>query len=213
MSLTLPEGTVSQTSASMLQAARDNDPEAWRRLVDGYSRRIYRWCRQSGVPAEAAADVVQEVFHCVARKLTDFRHDRAGDTFRGWLYTITRNKVRDHFGQRACRRERARGGTDAQRTFLQLAQPESAAAVGESEGRSGSPERQRLIDRVRAEFSQRDWRLFWRVVVDGQTAAEAGREHDMSANAVRLVKMRILRRFRELAATESKASDKSLFLS
>jgi hypothetical protein len=55
-----------------------------------------------------------------------------------------------------------------------------------------------VVERVRAEFSDRDWRFFWRVVVDGQSAVEVGKEYGVSANAVRLVKMRILRRMREV---------------
>jgi hypothetical protein len=54
-----------------------------------------------------------------------------------------------------------------------------------------------VVERVRAEFSDRDWRFFWRVVVDGQSAVEVGEEYGVSANAVRLVKMRILRRMRQ----------------
>ena len=55
-----------------------------------------------------------------------------------------------------------------------------------------------VVERVRAEVSDRDWRLFWRVVVDGQSAVDVGKEYGVSANAVRLVKMRILRRMREV---------------
>ena len=65
----------------------------------------------------------------------------------------------------------------------------------------------RLVERIQAEFSQRDWQLFWFVVVDGQTAKEAGARFDMTSNAVRLVKMRVLRRFRQVAKElESKGS-------
>jgi hypothetical protein len=62
-----------------------------------------------------------------------------------------------------------------------------------------------LCAQVRNEFSERDWRLFWRIVVDGQSAGEAGAEWGVSANAARLVKMRILRRLRQLMASECSA--------
>ena len=39
----------------------------------------------------------QEVFLAVARKIADFQRDRDGDTFRGWLYRITQNKLHDHW--------------------------------------------------------------------------------------------------------------------
>ncbi len=202
MPLNINEGTVSRTSASLLRAARDNDPAAWQRIVETYSRRMYRWCRQAGVPPEDASDITQEVFRSVARKLVDFHHDGAGDSFRGWLYAITRNKVRDYFGRRPGRRELAAGGTDAQKLFLELADDSSGSHSTKDRPAGNARLNMGLVAQIQAEFSQRDWLLFWRVVVDGQSAAEAGAPHGMTANAVRLVKMRILRRFRELASAD-----------
>jgi RNA polymerase sigma-70 factor (ECF subfamily) len=201
MSLNTSEGTVSRTSSSLLQSAKDNDPGAWRRIVDAYSHRIYRWCRQARLQPEDAADVAQEVFRAVARKLVDFHHDHRGDSFRGWLYRITQNKLRDFSRRRPGRRELILGGTDAQRRLLELPEPSP-----ESEEHSCPSEssliHENVLRQVQAEFSSRDWRIFWRVVVDGQTSKEAGEQFEMSANAVRLVKMRILRRLRELLAEE-----------
>ena len=53
-----------------------------------------------------------------------------------------------------------------------------------------------VIEQVRANVSERDWKFFWRVAVDGQSAADVGREFGVTANTVRLVKMRMLRRLR-----------------
>ena len=94
--------------------------------------------------------------------------------------------------------DKAIGGTDAQRRWL------AVAATEESVRESGTVTGERRLDprwvaAVQAEFSQRDWLVFWRVVVDGQTAGEAGAEHGMTSNAVRLVKMRVLRRFRQIS--------------
>ena len=205
MALNSNDGTISQTSPTMLRAAQENDPAAWRRIVDNYSRRIYRWCRQSGVQAEDASDITQEVFQAVARKLVDFHRDQAGDSFRGWLYAITRNKIRDYYSRRPGRFELAFGGTDANKLFADL--PEAATwehtsgseSTGSRAHRGGKLDA-RLVDRIKSEFSDRDWKLFWLVVVDGQTAKEAGAQFEMTSNAVRLVKMRVLRRFRQIAA-------------
>ena len=63
-----------------------------------------------------------EVFRSVAEHLVEFRRDRPGDSFRGWLRTITRNKVRDHFRRRAGE-PRAAGGTDAQLRLCDVPDP------------------------------------------------------------------------------------------
>src|SRR4051812_1404007 len=101
------------TSPSLLARAQENQPAAWEQLVDLYAPLVYHWCRRAGLREEDVEDVFQEVFRAVARALPDFRKERAGDTFRGWLRTITRNKIRDHY--RLLQDEvRGAGGTDAQ---------------------------------------------------------------------------------------------------
>lgn len=211
MALNTNEGTASQTSWSLLAEARANDPDAWRRIVDRYSRRIYRWCRQAGLQPEDASDVVQEVFRAVARKLVDFHHDQLGDSFRGWLYRITKNKLRDHFGHGPGRGEVAAGGTDMQQRMLEVADPGSDSASTSLPQTAADCQRADVLRRVQAEFSTRDWRVFWQVVVDGQTSTEAGAQFAMSSNAVRLVKMRILKRVRELLAARSENSGMPLW--
>src|SRR4051812_44000856 len=102
-----------RTSPSLLLRVQDNDQGAWTRLVNLYGPLVYHWCRKSHLDAEDMADVFQETFRAVARRIHDFRRDRPGDTFRGWLRTITLNKVRDNF-RRHSQVPRAVGGTDAQ---------------------------------------------------------------------------------------------------
>src|SRR5579872_2380249 len=86
---------VGSTSSSLLARARSQAPGAWERLADLYCPLVYGWARRAGLRAEDAADVVQDVFRAVLAHLSSFRRERSGDTFRGWLWTITRNKVRD----------------------------------------------------------------------------------------------------------------------
>jgi RNA polymerase sigma-70 factor (ECF subfamily) len=202
----LGEGTVSRTSSSLLRRAQADDSDAWQLLVQTYSRRVYRWCRRAGLQPADASNVVQEVLRSVARKLADFRRDKPEDTFRGWLRRITQNKLHDHFRQQARRVDRARGGTDAHMRLVNQGQPESSDSRSEKGLRTGTERYQvsnPIVAKVRNEFSERDWRFFWRIVVDGQTAVEVGKEFAVTANTVRLVKMRIMRRLREEFAAKA----------
>ena len=120
---------VSSTSTSLLERVKAQDPKAWKRLVALYGPLVYDWCRQSGLHGEDAADIGQEVFGSVAAKVAEFRRDRPGDSFRGWLWTITRNKIRDPFRQQQGRAQ-AQGGTDAQQRLAQIAdQPSTETFV------------------------------------------------------------------------------------
>src|SRR5262245_48996096 len=110
-------GQTQATSLSLLARVQARQADAWGRLVELYAPLVYHWCGRCGLAAEDAADVSQEVFRSVAEHVGGFRKQRAGDSFRGWLRTITRNKVRDHFRRRQ-HQPQAPGGTDAQIRLL-----------------------------------------------------------------------------------------------
>src|SRR5206468_2455975 len=80
------------TSRSLLAHAGANDPAAWDRLIALYAPLVWSWCRKMRLQHQDAADVFQEVFKAVATHLAQFHKSKPGDTFRGWLRTITRNK-------------------------------------------------------------------------------------------------------------------------
>ena len=126
----------SSVSSTLLEQLRSGRPEAWKRFVPLYGPIVYRWCRRSGLVAEDAADVLQEVLLAVLLHLSDFRRDRPQDSFSGWLATITRNKVRDHYRRQGGKAE-ARGGSTAQRQMAEIPQPEQA---GKGDG-ANLPER------------------------------------------------------------------------
>ena len=191
------EDSGSETSLGMLSHARRGVDNAWDRLVDRYSRRVYRWCRCQGLQPADASNVTQEVFRSVARNLGTFERRHGEGSFRGWVHTITRNKIRDHFRRLGRHPDVGIGGTDAHLQLRNLADPECNEMAEPPHLGPQRHLRLEQLERVRAEFSARDWRFFWRLVVDGQTAREVADEHGVTCNAVRLVKMRVLRRLRE----------------
>jgi len=184
------------TSLSLLARVRANEAPAWQRLVDLYAPLVYYWCRRCGLSPEDTADVFQEVFRSVAEHIESFRRDRAGDSFRGWLRTITRNKIHDHF-RRLGREPGGAGGTDAQRRLAQVpaaTEPEEDSADDEQAERDLF---HRGLELIRAEFEERTWQAFWRTAVEGRPPRDVGAELSMSPGAVRVAKSRVLHRLRE----------------
>jgi RNA polymerase sigma-70 factor (ECF subfamily) len=188
------------TSSSLLARVKARDSDAWSKLSRLYAPMVYGWARRTGLQASDSADVVQEVFSAVAAHISEFRRQRPGDSFRGWLWTITRNKVRDHFRQRGAQPV-AEGGSDAQARMLELPdgfvedEPSVIAASAHSELT------RRIVELVRAEFEPRTWQAFWRSVVDQQPPADVATELRMTVGAVYNAKSRVLGRLRqELAA-------------
>jgi RNA polymerase sigma-70 factor (ECF subfamily) len=186
------------TSRSLLVRARHNEPGAWDRLVSLYAPLVMHWLRRANVPESDAADVFQEVFRGVAAGLGNFRKDHERDTFRGWLRTITRHKVHDHF-QRLGREPQGAGGTEA---GVFLAQVPSPAPFGDADDHADdltAPAElmRRALEQVREHFHESTWKAFWRTVVDAQPATDVAQELSMSAGAVRVAKSRVLQRLRE----------------
>jgi RNA polymerase sigma-70 factor (ECF subfamily) len=184
------------TSASLIGRIRRHDPEAWRRLVQSYGPLVYGWGRQAGLQSSDAADVMQETFRSVAKSIEAFERNSPGDSFRGWLWTITKNKIRDHFRRVEKRREAQ--GTNLELLLQQIPElpPDDPTATGTIDGASVRLVRA-AVDEVRGEFEPRTWQAFWRVTVEGQTAAEAADGLGMSVGALYVAKSRVLRRLRE----------------
>jgi RNA polymerase sigma-70 factor (ECF subfamily) len=183
----------SSLSSSLLERVRQHDTEAWRRLVAIYSPLVYRWCRRSKLQPSDAMDVLQEVFRAVATAIGSFRRDRAGDSFGGWLRTITRNKLRDYFRSRA-RQPQAAGGSEAQKRLEEAAAFDSADLPESAADSDGVVHR--AVEAVRAEFEPKTWSAFWRTTVDDESAADVAESLQMTLGAVYKAKSRVLARLR-----------------
>jgi RNA polymerase sigma-70 factor (ECF subfamily) len=193
MSVREPRADTS-TSRSLIAGAQLADQAAWERLVGLYAPLVSAWCRRLRVAEQDHLDLVQEVFAAVAGHLARFQKSKPGDTFRGWLATITRNKVHDYYRRRTAEPQ-AVGGTEAS---------QQAAAVPDVCQTSDdlladaamSDVLSRALDAIRGEFQPTTWQAFWGVVVDGRSAADVAAELHMQPGAVRVAKCRVLARLR-----------------
>jgi len=182
-------------SSTLLVRARSRQPEAWRQLSRLHGPQVYRWARRAGLQADDAADILQEVFQAIWASLDGFRRDRPDDSFRGWLWTITRNKVRDHF-RRLARSPRAIGGTTAKQALAEMAdvpleEPPESARQTRVELHRG------VLQLIRDQFTPTTWQAFWQATTTERTSAEIAEELGISKKAVRQAKFRVVRRLRE----------------
>jgi RNA polymerase sigma-70 factor (ECF subfamily) len=184
-----------ETSASLLCRVQTFDPTAWARLIDLYGPLVYRWCVRARLQPADAADVGQDVFAAVARTITRFRREREGDSFRGWLYTITRNKIRDLV---TARHRTAVGGREGLCDLQQVAAPpDDDGADDDASGTDRGYLVRRAVELVQRDFEPGTWAAFWRSVVDGQPADEVAAALGMTRNAVYLAKARVRKRLAE----------------
>src|SRR3954454_2266378 len=96
------------TRPSLLVRLRDRrDGQAWGQFVDLYAPLVYGFVRKQGLQDADAADLTQDVLLAVANAVGRLEYDPGRGTFRGWLFTVVRNRLRNH-------RARPRpAGTDA----------------------------------------------------------------------------------------------------
>ncbi len=184
------------TSRSLLERIKADDAAAWDRLISLYAPMAYRWCRRWDLPEQEIADVLQEVFQSVGTHIANFRNDREGDTFRGWLRTITQHKVLDHF-RKLGREPGGAGGTDAQIRFAKLPAASPPNEDDSSERRAIRGVVGRALELIRSEFEERTWRAFWLTAVEDRVPKDVAIDLKMSPGAVRVAKSRVLRRLRE----------------
>jgi RNA polymerase sigma-70 factor (ECF subfamily) len=180
------------TSFSLLDRVRNRDDEAWRRLLHLYAPLITLWCGRWQVRGDDAEDVVQEVFKAVSTSLDTFRRDRPGDSFRGWLRGITRNKIFDHLRRRQ-RQPAAKGGSDFFNRLLELPEPD----LPEDTAEDLAGLYHRALELVRGEFEERTWQAFYRAAVAGHPPAVIAADLGVTTAAVRKAKSRVLLRLRQ----------------
>lgn len=187
--------SISKTSTSLLDRARADNPDAWDRLSRLYGPLVYQWGRIAGLQPDDASDVMQAVFVSLTKNLIQFRVRNDGDSFRGWLYAVTRNKIRDYF-RKLQKQVQARGGTEALISIEQVA--ESAAHPDSMDGRKEIDSLyRRALQLVQGEFEGRTWICFWRTTVEGDTPADVAADMGITVWAVYKSRSRVLQRLRD----------------
>ena len=184
------------TSSSLLDRVKADEAGAWDRLVTLYAPLLYHWCRRWKLQDDDLADVFQEVFKTLVVHIGGFRRQRESDTFRGWLWTITRNKVLDHLRRRSQEAGGA-GGSEAGWRLSQVAAPEAAREADPGEAEALRRLFLRGLELIRSEFEDRTWQAFWRTAVEGRAPRDVAVEMSMTSGAVRVAKSRVLQRLRE----------------
>ena len=183
------------TRASLLARIRDlSDTQAWGQFVESYAPVVLGYALRQGLQEADADDLAQEVFRAVARAAPELRYDPARGRFRAWLFTITRNKLRNLLA--AQKRGRCENG-DSHGSGLLARQPgpPDEADLWERECRRQLFRRAAVL--VQGQFEESTWQAFWRVAVEGGEPAVVAGQLGISLGAVYIAKSRVLKCLRE----------------
>ena len=122
---------------------------------------------------------------------------RGAGSFRGWLFTIVRNKLLNFLAAQK-RPGRGSGDSDAQHLLNELPAREAEQTAW------WDAEYERRVfawaaEQVRGRFSEATWQAFWQTAVEGKTGPRARcGELRMSVAAVYLAKGRVMARLKDL---------------
>jgi RNA polymerase sigma-70 factor (ECF subfamily) len=183
------------TRASLLVQIRDGANQiAWHEFMQLYGPIVYGFARKRGLQDADAADLMQDVMRSVSSAIGRLDYDRNQGTFRGWLFTITRNKIFDFL---LARRLRPRGSGDTSTNRLLDSHPEAGDGAETWEVEYQRRLASLAMDRVRSEFQENTWRAFWLTAVEGAAVADVSRQVGLSAGAIYVAKSRVLARLKE----------------
>lgn len=179
------------TRASLLLRLQQPDDErAWQEFIEIYQPLIERLATRYGLQPADAQDISQEVLTRVAKAISEWEHDPARGTFRGWLTRVTRNLTIEQLRTRARR---------------PLTNPESGQLEQFQCGADSifQLEQQRELfgwaaRKARDQFVPTTWQAFWLTAVEQQSPSEVAEQLGISTGAVYIARSRVMARLREL---------------
>jgi RNA polymerase sigma-70 factor (ECF subfamily) len=184
------------TRASLLVRLRDvTDGDAWREFARLYAPVIYGFARKRGLQDADAADLMQDVLRSVSGAMNRLEYDPVRGTFRGWLFTVTRNKVFNFLDSRK-RRVQGTGDSRMQQRLEQHVDSDGKMSADWEADYQRSLAAQ-AMERVRTEFQAATWDAFLLTAVEGQTPAQVSARIGLSVGAIYVAKSRVIARLRQ----------------
>jgi RNA polymerase sigma-70 factor (ECF subfamily) len=183
------------TRPSLLVRLRNSaDQQAWEQFVDLYAPTIYGYARKHRLQDADAADLTQDVLRRVANRMGGFSYDPRCGSFRGWLFTVVRNRLHDFLAQRNGRCQAS--GDPAVQQLL-----DRHAAPSDEESAEWQREYRRSLftwasDRVRPLVQETTWQAFWQTAIEGKKPQDVADSLSLSLAAVYLAKSRVIARLR-----------------
>ncbi len=185
------------TRPSLLLRLRDHqDHRAWAQFVSAYAPLIYAYVRKRGLQDADAADLTQNCLRQVVVHVGSLEYQPGRSSFRGWLFTIVRNKLRD-FRDRSQRLGQGSGDAKMERLLQNQAAPEP----DEERVWEGEYEHSLFLwasEQVRPLVQEATWQAFWQTAVEGKSGNEVAAHLGMSVAAVYVAKSRVMARLQTL---------------
>jgi len=175
----------------LLRLRNFHDISAWKTFSEVYGRLVYRYCRRRGLQEADAVDVMQDVLVQVSRSMPRFDYQPQRGTFRGWLATVTHNKLKRFWKRTVVTCELT--GVDAHTT--------NTTSDTAWDDEYYSMLLAAAVERTKPRFDPLTWQAFELVWFEQLDAAEAADRLNVPIERVYVAKSRVLKRLQQ-AVTE-----------
>jgi RNA polymerase sigma-70 factor (ECF subfamily) len=187
------------TQASLMNRLKDpGDGLAWNEFYLTYRDLIYSVTLRAGLTELEASEVVQDTLISVSTKIPGFTYDPSKDSFKGWLLTVTRWRIRDQLERRAQAAKHnhvrcsVRGEQDpGSATIERVPDPGTVdlAAVWEEEWEAHLF--QVALARVKRQAHPKHYQIYHLQAILGQSMREVARALNVSRAQAYLAKRRV----------------------
>jgi RNA polymerase sigma-70 factor (ECF subfamily) len=148
----------------LLQLAEADEPSAWTQFLSIYEPAIFHFAISRGLQEADARDVTQQVLLAVHKKAPQWNSDQDQGSFRGWLFTVTRNLAAKSL--RTNRRLAIVNGATLDDVVDTAPNEECSAFFLEY--------RKQVFrwaaNSIKDQYLLRTWNAFWRTSVDGESS-------------------------------------------
>jgi RNA polymerase sigma factor (sigma-70 family) len=179
------------TDRSLLNALRHQSSEAWAMVATVYGPLLRTWAKSFVTKEADVMDVSQIVLLAVIKYSDRFRKEHPQDSFRKWLYTITRNESR-----RLLNRENET--INMMEKIDQIAESDPQDEIDTESNDLLTALQRRALFAVKQAVNTRTWDIYWEAI-RGELSTEAIAERfGTTQGNVRVIKVRLTNRIREL---------------
>jgi RNA polymerase sigma factor (sigma-70 family) len=183
------------TRPSLLLRIRDaGDQDAWQSFHGIYRPLLIRYGRATGLSADDAEDMAQQILEVVHQKIDGFDYDPKSGRFRGWLLTLVRNRSANLARGRgvAWRAQQKLAERQVQRQQDQVSPDQIFEQIWMQE------HLWHCLKLLELEVEAVTYQAFHKMVFEEQTAARVAAELDLTVQNVHTIKWRLTKRISTL---------------
>ena len=187
-----------ETRSSLIQRLKATiNGESWQEFFNTYWELIYNVARRAGLPEADAQDIVQETIVKVHKSMDRFRYNREQGTFKGWLRTVTRSRLAEHFKKKQKRPLLTEPLTETNATLAQMPDPDGPVLEKIWDEEWHKHLIATALAKLKKRVSPKQFQIFKCHCVDGWTVKEAGKALNVNAAQIYMAKQRVGKLFRE----------------